>query len=73
MPSKVYDMAVKTGNYTDKNGETKASWENIGAVWKGDNGSYITLKRTFNPAGISADENASNILISLFQPKKGNY
>jgi len=30
MASKMYDVAVKTGSYTDKTGATKNRYENIG-------------------------------------------
>lgn len=66
--AKVYNMAVKTGEYKDRNGETKGKYENIGAVMKGEHGSYCLLKTTFNPAG--APNKDGNVLISLFEPKE---
>lgn len=55
--AKIADLAVKTGTYTDKNGQEKNRWENIGMEIEADNGgSYFLLKRTFNPAGVPVDD-----------------
>lgn len=69
MAQKLYDLAVKTGEYV-KNGETKSRYENIGAVMQNDNGKFIMLKRTFNPAGVNSDRD--NILVSMFEPRQNN-
>ena len=45
MATKVYDIAVKTGEY-QKDGQTKGRYKNIGVVMKGDDGSFIILDRT---------------------------
>lgn len=66
---KIKDLAVKTGSYTDRNGETKNRYENIGAIMDGDNGMYVMLKRTFNPAGVDVEAGRDSILISAFDPK----
>ena len=68
--TKKYDLCVKTGTYTDKNGETKSSWENIGIMIENDNGPFILLKSHFNPAGISHEEGRSSILVSMFAQKE---
>jgi len=60
---KKYDVVVKTGSYK-KNGETKNRYENIGAIMQSDNGPFLLLKRTFNPAGINSE--GDQILCSLF-------
>jgi hypothetical protein len=36
---------------------------------EGENGPYILLDRTFNPAGLPNPENRNNILISMFSKK----
>lgn len=67
---KIYDVTVKTRSYTDRNGEKKGVWQNVGAVWKGEDGnSWLTLNRWFNPAGIPAEEGRDTISCSLFVPK----
>jgi hypothetical protein len=70
MATKLYDVAVKTGSYTDKNGEEKGRYENVGSVWKGDNGEYMVMKRTFNPAGVPFKDGSDSIFLSLFVPRE---
>ena len=67
---KVYDLAVKTGSYTNKNGETKGRYQNIGSVMEGDNGQFIILDRTFNPAGVPNPDNKSSVIVSMFAPRE---
>ena len=73
---KIYDMAVKVGSYTDRNGNSKATWENIGGIYEAEtqNGisRYIRMKATFNPSGVDRQQGQSDILISLFTPKEKN-
>ena len=66
---KIYDLAVKTGSY-EKNGETKNRYENIGAVMEGENGQFMFLKRSFNPAGVPFKDGSESIIVSMFEPKK---
>lgn len=66
MAKKIYDVAVATGKYTNQQGEEKNRYENIGVVMQGDNGPFLLLKRTFNPAGIHSDR--ESIVCSLFKP-----
>jgi len=67
---KLYDLSVKTGSYTDKNGATKGRYENIGSVMQGDKGAFIMLKRTFNPAGVINPDDRDSIIVSMFAPKE---
>lgn len=71
MPRKIKDLAVKTVSYTDRNGETKNRYENVGSILQMDDGSkMMLLKRSFNPAGVPFRENSDQIVISLFDPKE---
>lgn len=72
MAKKLYDVSVKTGSYTNNQGETKNRYENIGVMMEGDNGPYLMLKRTFNPAGVPGNAERDNIIVSLFKPQDGN-
>lgn len=65
---KIKDLAVKTGSYT-VNGDTKNRYENIGSIMEGDNGQFLLLKRTFNPAGVPNPDNKDTVLVSIFDPK----
>lgn len=60
---KTHDLVVKTGEY-QSNGETKARWQNVGAVVKTEKGSVLLLERWFNPAGI-IDTGSDNVLIRM--------
>lgn len=64
-----FNMAVKIGEY-EKDGETKGRYENVGVVMEGDNGPYVLLKRSFNPAGVPNTDERDKIIISLFEPKQ---
>ncbi|QDP54002.1 MAG: hypothetical protein GOVbin2937_79 [Prokaryotic dsDNA virus sp.] len=63
----VYDLAVKTGEY-ESNGQTKSRYENVGKVLRNDNGQFMLLKKTFNPAGV--DSNGDMIMVSMFEPRQ---
>ncbi len=70
MSKRTHDLAVKTGTY-QKGGETKNRYENIGSVFQDDNGGeFMTLKRTFNPAGVPNPDNKDSIIISKFAVKE---
>lgn len=69
MAHKLYDLTVKTGEYTNAQGETKGRYENVGSVMQGDNGQFVILKRTFNPAGVPNPDDKDSVLISCFEPQ----
>ncbi|WVR18292.1 hypothetical protein y223_00012 [Bordetella phage PY223] len=67
---KIYDLAVKVGEYTDREGNTKGRYQNVGAVMqKDDGGKFIMLERWFNPAGVPNPDNRSSLLLSMFEPR----
>lgn len=69
---KLYDLAVKTGSYTDSQGQEKGRWLNIGSVMSGnDGGQFMIIDRTFSPAGLPNPDNRTSILVSMFEPKEG--
>lgn len=71
MAKKLYDLAVKLGEYTNSQGETKGRWQNVGAVMqKDDGGKYIILERWFNPAGVPNPDARASLLLSMFPPKQ---
>lgn len=71
MTHKLKDLAVKTGSYTDRNGQEKGRYENVGSILQMDDGSkMLLLKRSFNPAGVPHKEGSDQIIISMFDPKK---
>lgn len=71
MPTKLKDLVVKTGEYRDRDGNTKARWMNVGALMQSDDGGmFIMLDRAFNPAGIPNPDNRSNVLVSCFDRRE---
>lgn len=71
--AKKYDLAVKIGSYTDRNGDQKNRYKNIGAVMTGnDGGEFMLLDRTFNPAGVSVEPGRDSIMVSMFTPRDSN-
>lgn len=76
MAKKLYDLAVKTGEYTDNTGAKKGRWQNVGAVMANDDGGkFIMLAKWFNPAGVpdlsGKGATSESILLSMFEPKDG--
>jgi single-stranded DNA-binding protein len=67
---KVKELSVGVRKYTDQSGQEKTQWENIGAIFKNEEGkSFISIKRTFNPAGVPNPENKDSVAVSIFDPK----
>ena len=70
--TKIYNLCVAAGKYT-LNGQEKTTWKTVGGFFKDDKGKhFITLDRSFNPAGIPVKEGSDSIFISLFPPKDNN-
>lgn len=70
---KLYDLAVKTGQYQDREGNTKGRYQTVGAVMQSDDGNkFIMLARWFNPAGIPdfSGKGSDSVLISMFKPNE---
>jgi len=68
--AKLYDLAVSVGSYTNKIGEEKKRWKNIGSVIQTkDGGKVILIDRTFNPAGVPVEDGRDSIMVSMFEPK----
>lgn len=64
---KIYDLAVKVGSYNDRDGNPKGRYVNAGAIFEKDDGSkFITINRTFNPAGVPNPDNKEMIVLSQF-------
>lgn len=69
MPKK-FDVAVKNGEYIGKDGTTKSRWLNVGSVLENENGMYMILDRTFNPAGVPNPNNKEGCFLSFFPAKE---
>lgn len=66
---KTHDLAVVVSEYTDRDGNTKKRYQNIGALMEGDNGPFIMLAKWFNPAGVPDSRGGESLLISCFEPR----
>lgn len=68
MSKTLYNLAIGVGQYTDKNGNSKTKWENIGSIIQSDNGKkFLRLRRTFSPAGMPVDDKFPfHVAIPLF-------
>ena len=65
-----YELVATTGSYTNAQGEEKRRYENVGHVHESKDGRlYITLKSTFNPAGLPRKEGEDRVFINMFEPK----
>jgi len=60
------DIVAAVATYTDRNGNEKKQWKNIGKLLRNDNGEFMVLDRTFNPAGMPGD---GDVFLSMFDPK----
>jgi single-strand DNA-binding protein len=66
---KLYEVVAKVGEY-QKDGETKAKWQTVGAMLEGEKGPFILLAKWFNPAGLVDAKGGENVMLSLFPPKE---
>lgn len=72
MPRKLFDLAVAVSHYTDKNGNDKNRYVNIGGIYEGDYGKFMMLEAHFNPAGVQRKDGSSSIIVKMFTPKDKN-
>ena len=68
---KIRDLAVKTGEFTNNQGETKGRYQNVGSLMKSeDGGEFVILNRWFNPAGIPNPDDRDSVIVSCFKPRQ---
>lgn len=73
MSRKTHDLAVKVREYQDREGATKAQWQNIGALMESDDGKpFLMLEAWVNLAALPRREGASSVLVSCFEPREQN-
>ena len=70
MARKIKNLSVKTREYKDRDGNSKANWQNIGVIMENDQGKqFMLLDKWINFAGIpdfSGKENSSSVMVSIF-------
>lgn len=73
MATKVKDLVVSTGTYTDSSGQQKHRYINIGGVFKNDDGSvFMLVGRHINLAGLPFKEGGDSVLINVFDLRDPN-
>jgi len=63
------DLAVVQETYTDRNGEQKKKWLNIGQLHEHEGREYIVLYPHINLAALPRKEGDSRLFVSMFEPK----
>ena len=61
------NLVVVTGEYQDRQGNTKKRYRTIGRLLRKDDSTFIVIDRTFNLAGLPGD---GDVFISLYDPKE---
>lgn len=65
----IKELAVVTRKYTDKNGQEKAIWQNIGAIHEHNGKQYMTLESWISLAALTHKEGDTRVFVSMFDPK----
>lgn len=70
-------LVVKTGEYTNQQGETKGEYTKIGVILNNQNGDFILMDPTINLAGVLLKQNAlaakqgkqpsDSVMVSVFE------
>ena len=70
-------LVVKTGEYTNQQGETKGEYTKIGVILNNQNGDFILMDPTVNLAGVLLKQNAlaakqgkppsDSVMVSVFE------
>ena len=70
MARKIKNLSVKTREYKDRDGNSKANWQNIGVIMENDQGKqFMLIDRWVNLAGLpdfSDKPNPSAVMVSIF-------
>ena len=70
MARKIKNLSVKTREYKDKDGNSKANYQNVGAIMENDNGKqFMLIDKFINFAGLpdfSGKENSASLLVNIF-------
>ena len=70
-------LVVKTGEYTNQQGETKGEYTKIGVILNNQNGDFILMDPSINLAGVLIKQNAlsvkqgkqpsDSVMVSIFE------
>ena len=62
------DIVAKTGEYTNREGESKSEWTKIGVILSNQNGEYMLLDPSINLSGVLQKQN----MLAIEQRKAGS-
>ena len=66
MARKIKNLSVKTREYKDRDGNSKANWVNIGVIMENDQGKqFMLLDKWINFAGIPPQTSPSGTCVHL--------
>ena len=57
---------IKNGEFTNKDGEVKNKWVQVGTILENNNGEYVLLDPTINLAGFDR-QGRDNLIASIFE------
>ena len=69
MARKIKNLSVKTREYKDKDGNSKANWQNIGVIMENDQGKqFMLIDKWVNLAGIPdfKNPNSTSVMVTMF-------
>ena len=70
MARKIKNLSVKTREYKDRDGNSKANYQNVGAIMENDNGGqFMLIDKFINFAWLpdfSGKENNASLLVNIF-------
>lgn len=70
---KTHDLCVKSGTYTDRNGNTKNQYTRVGYIMQEDGKEpFAVIFPYINFAGFPRDNKYNNIILSKFSSDKNN-
>ena len=75
-------LVVKTGEYTNQQGETKGEYTKVGVMLENNNGEFVLLDPSVNLAGVLIKQNAlaaqkgqqprDSVMVSIFADENQN-
>ena len=67
----IKELCVVARKYTDKNGQEKSVWKNIGAIHTSTSGKeYMVLDPMVNLAAVPRKDGDDRVFVSMFEPKQ---
>lgn len=65
-----FNLVVKNGSYTNRDGQEKHRYLTIGQLHTNDEGQYITLDSHINLAALPRKEGDNRVMVSLYEPRE---